>query len=75
MLTVFFVILGLILLALTPTFIRGFMEGFRGSKPPPPSAEDLRTLWYDLVYERKPRPKHNPKLRVIWPPDEKESKR
>lgn len=64
MLTVFLVILGLFLLTLTPTFIEGFMEGFRGHKPSPPSPEESKT-------ECKP----SRKLRVIWPPEEEESKR
>ena len=73
--TALLIVLGLILLPAAFVFIQGFIEGFRNYHQPPPSSEDLKKLWYDLVYENPAKPKQKPKYKVLWPPDEGDTSR
>ncbi len=74
MLTVFLIVVGVLLAPVVAIFIWGVIQGFRNCQPPRPSPEELRTLWYDLVYHGKPRPKPKQRFRVVFPPEDSSSK-
>jgi len=66
MLAVVLIVLGVILTPVVVIFVWGFIKGWREYQPPPPVP--LRTLWYELVWGPKPRPKPRQRFRVLWPP-------
>ena len=70
--TVLLIIVAVVLAPVAVIFIWGFVKGFREHRTPPPSPDELRTLWYDIVWGQKPKPKPRRRFRVVFPPPKDE---